>query len=255
MNRLHHFFSRRTMSPSSMPGVRIARQATAIHWRRLRQVFFLLACIACGYLLGSGFSVDQARKLERLKEKNAQRTVAVHRVRDENDALQEQLARAQVRIDMQEGMVNNLRATNEALQKRIDALHRDLAFYQRLATPQAAQGIQVQSLSVAKTTQDGVMQFHLVLLSNRMNDKTHRGTLRLSIAGHNKSGRQQTIELDDLDPRHRKVLGFSFSTIAELKGQWRLPAGFQPETIAVQVLEKGKEAIERRFRWEPREDA
>ena len=254
MNKQHHFFPRRTWGHSSMPGVRIARQATTTHWRRLLQAFFLLVCIAFGYLLGSGFSVNQARKLERLKEKNAQRTVAVHRARDENDALQEQLARAQVRIDMQEGMVNNLRATNEALQNRIDALHRDLAFYQRLATPQAAQGIQVQSLSVAKTAQDGVVQFHLVLLSNRMNDKPHRGTLRLSIAGRNKSDRQQTIELDELDPRHRKVLGFSFSTIAELKGQWRLPAGFHPETIVVRVLENGKEAIERRFRWEPRED-
>ncbi len=241
--------ARRAIHVSPMPDDRMARQAKTSRWRRLRLGLMLLACLGCGYVVGTGFSMKQAHKLELLKQKNAQRTVIVHRVRDENDALQEQLARAQVNIDIQEGMIHSLRSANEALQKRLGVVQRDLAFYQRLAMPQDGPGIQVQSFTVAQTAQEGLFQYRLILLSNHPNDDPHRGTLHLVLSGLGKSGQRLSMNLENLEPRHRKPVRFSFVSMADMTGQWLLPPGFQPETISVKVTEQGKKTIERRFRW------
>jgi hypothetical protein len=255
MNKNYLLPFRRTATTSSISGLRIAKEGRMTPWRRLRQGLILLACMGCGFLMGIGISMEQSRKLATLKEKNARRTMAVHRVRDENDALQEQLARAQVSIDMQLGMINSLRSANEGLQKQLGTLQRDLAFYQRLAAPQGRPGIQVQSYSIAGTGERGLMQYHLILVSNRMGNDLHRGTLHIVLAGHAKTGQPMVMDLKAIDPQHRVAMDFSFRSMIDITGKWHLPPEFLPDTIAITVTEQGKKALERHFRWEVQHDA
>lgn len=132
-----------------------------------------------------------------------------------------------------------LQVDNQELLASMAALEGRVAFFKRMAAPQAARSpVEIELFELLPASTPDKVRYRLLITRSNPTGAVAQGTVRVRISG---GGKQQELTLDA--PR------FQLRYYQQFSGEWKVPAGFAPERVDVQVRSNGV-AVERRYKWE-----
>lgn len=157
-----------------------------------------------------------------------------------------QLRSLEVRTDIRLKECSIIQAASERLQEdnqellaSLALLEDRMAFFKRLATPQAASNsLSIEQFELLPAKQASHVRYRLLVTRGGTGSTTTSATVSATA-----SAGTRVIRLDMPAPR------FQFRYYQQFSGEWALPAGFQPERVDIQVR-SASGAITRRYKWE-----
>ncbi|MDX1569166.1 MAG: DUF6776 family protein [Xanthomonadales bacterium] len=204
----------------------------------------LLAGAAVGFLLSRLVLVQPSPRF-------AEQAQALERAGETIARLQQELAIAQ-RGGQVTGAANDaLRDQVAAREERIADLESDVAFYRRLLGSGGSQkGLAVHALQLSATNAPDVYRYQLTLSQNLNQAKIVAGEYELQAEGVLDGS---MVRLDSAGLEMLPAAGeprFEFKYFQELRGSLRVPEGFVPDSLVVQLTtEELDEPVARHFDW------
>jgi hypothetical protein len=167
----------------------------------------------------------------------------------ENSRLRTELEAAEVarRVD-QEGYRQVQRSLGD-MQSQIARLNQDLSFYRGLVQPDSLVHVKVQQMQIVPEP-DGQFRLKFVLMQTGKPDKEVSGSASIVIDGL-QSGKPQSLNFGAISPTRRLSLAYSFRYFEDYDEPVRLPKGFTPTRIGVE-LHSGKDqgrGFQQAFVW------
>ncbi|MBO9489646.1 hypothetical protein J7384_04640 [Endozoicomonas sp. G2_1] len=207
----------------------------------------MLICLFCGYRVGNFYHSYQAQTI----------TVQEQRLTKLYQEQQQQVSRINtLEVELEVERLASERSM--ALLKETEAEHfeikKELAFYQKVMAPEKqVGGLVVDSAKVFSTASDNHYRFQVALVQQQVQKRYAKGYIQLSIKG-SLANKPKLYALGDLSELTQKELSFSFKYFQIVEGEFVLPQGFEPESIAIEVvLPKGKwqkyQKYDRGYQW------
>jgi hypothetical protein len=167
--------------------------------------------------------------------------VEIERLGKSNRELRTQLAELDmIRIGRAREQAEVTRTIGE-LQAQVGRQTQELAFYRGIVAQGASGvGVKVQQVHITPGPKAQRFVLHIALVRSVRPDSVAIGSLALSIDG-TADGKATTLELPALTPSKQKELPFNFRYFENLDQDVSLPAGFQPEKLAVEVRSSKKD--------------
>jgi hypothetical protein len=169
--------------------------------------------------------------------------VEIERLGKTNRELRTQLAELDtIRIGRAREQAEVTRTIGD-LQGQVARQTQELAFYRGIvAQGAAAVGVKVQQVHITPGTKPQRFIVHIALVRSVRPDTVAAGSVGLSIDGAMADGKATTLDLAALTPgKQQKDLPFNFRYFENLDQDVALPAGFQPEKVAVEVRSNKKD--------------
>ncbi len=168
--------------------------------------------------------------------------VAIERLEKSNRELRTQLAELDtIRIGRAREQAEVTRTIGD-LQAQVARQTQELAFYRGIvAQGAAAVGVKVQQVHITPGAKAQRFVVHLSLVRSVRPDSVAIGSVALSIDGSSADGKPATLDLPALTPSKQKELPFNFRYFENLDQDVALPAGFQPEKLAVEIRSSKKD--------------
>jgi hypothetical protein len=168
--------------------------------------------------------------------------VEIERLGKSNRELRTQLAELDtIRIGRAREQAEVTRTIGD-LQAQVARQTQELAFYRGIvAQGAAAVGVKVQQVHITPGTKAQRFVVHIALVRSVRPDSVAVGSIALSIDGATADGKAATLDLPALTPSKQKELPFNFRYFENLDQDVALPAGFQPEKLAVEVRSSKKD--------------
>lgn len=137
------------------------------------------------------------------------------------------------------------------LQREILKLKEDVAFYRGIVAGNSGiNRVRIQHLVIEKNGDERDFRFRVVLTRDKQDDKVVEGTVMLSVDG-DQDGLRVRLTLDQLVEFPVADLRFQFKHIQRVEGSLRLPEGFVPQRVLLQVHEQDSSAkpLRESFAW------
>jgi hypothetical protein len=168
--------------------------------------------------------------------------VEIERLGKSNRELRTQLAELDtIRIGRAREQAEVTRTIGD-LQAQVARQTQELAFYRGIVAQGAsAVGVKVQQVHISAGTKPLRFVVHLSLVRSVRPDSVAIGSVALSIDGSTADGKATTLDLPALTPAKQKELPFNFRYFENLDQDVALPAGFQPEKLAIEVRSSKKD--------------
>ena len=132
-----------------------------------------------------------------------------------------------------------LQEDNQELLASLALLEDRIAFFKRLATPQAASNpLSIEQFELLSAKQPDHVRYRLLVTRGGA-----AGTPTSATVSVTASAGARVVKLAMPAPR------FQFRYYQQFSGEWALPAGFQPERVDIQVR-SASGSITRRYKWE-----
>ncbi len=132
-----------------------------------------------------------------------------------------------------------LQEDNQELLASLALLEDRMAFFKRLATPQAASNpLSIEQFELLPAKLAGHVRYRLLVTRGSAVASATSASVAVTASGAGK-----TVTLAMPAPR------FQFRYYQQFSGEWALPPGFQPERVDIQVRSTGG-SISRRYKWE-----
>jgi hypothetical protein len=168
--------------------------------------------------------------------------VEIERLGKSNRELRTQLAELDtIRIGRAREQAEVTRTIGD-LQAQVARQTQELAFYRGIvAQGAAAVGVKVQQVHITPGAKAERYMVHIALVRTVRPDSVAIGSVALSIDGAMADGKEATLDLAAITPSRQKELPFNFRYFENLDQAVALPAGFQPEKVAVEVRSSKKD--------------
>lgn len=162
----------------------------------------------------------------------------IRALESDNERLRTEIAAADVarQVDL-EGYKQIQRSLGD-MQSQIARLNQDLSFYRGLVQPDTLVHVKVQQMQIVPQA-DGQYRLKFVLMQTGKPDKEVSGTASIGVDGL-RAGKPQTLSFGEISPGHRPTLAYSFRYFEEYDEIVRLPKGFEPTRVAMD-LHSGKD--------------
>ena len=202
----------------------------------------LVICLLIGFASGQWFGKEAIFKNSALIK---QLTVAT----DENQQLQKQLVAAELAANVQEQAARELRAQLSGVLSEKAELEEAVSFYRDLMeVGSEAEGLRVADLALFSTGTPSVYQFSVLITQVAENRKYVGGDVTIKVIGR-KDEQRQTITFSQDNAVVGYPLKFRFRYFQDLIGQLKLPDGFRPERVSIDVRQRNKPPISADFEW------
>ncbi|MHC8442050.1 MAG: DUF6776 family protein [Candidatus Eutrophobiaceae bacterium] len=229
-------------------------------WRRAEQALLLVGLVALatgfGYWMHSFVQYESANV--RYKQRMDDLRVGHEASLSRHNELQVLLGQRDHRIIALEQDIQVNRATIRELQHELRSqaeeayqLQRELHFYEGLMESQGSSlQVQIQGLFLRYLQTSGQYRYQLVLANWDQGKKIHEVDVRISIIG-TLNGEAQSLPIGELYVGEKPMLRAKFRNFSDIEGNFMLPEGFQPVSIAIGLQPLGKDAklVERIFDW------
>jgi uncharacterized protein DUF6776 len=168
--------------------------------------------------------------------------VEIERLGKSNRELRTQLAELDtIRIGRAREQAEVTRTIGD-LQAQVARQTQELAFYRGIVAQGAtAVGVKVQQVHITAGSKPQRFVVHMSLVRSVRPDSVAIGSVALSIDGSSADGKAITLDLPALTPAKQKELPFNFRYFENLDQDVALPAGFQPEKLAIEVRSSKKD--------------
>ncbi len=137
------------------------------------------------------------------------------------------------------------------LQDEFYSLKAELEFYKGiLSATQNSSGLNVQGLYVEALALDLTYRYRLVLTNVTKSDQVVEGVISMTLEGE-LEGNQTSLKVSELVNREVEYWVYKFRNFKRLEGNIKLPHGFKPQRVTVQLLPKGStgSTVEKSFDW------
>ncbi len=202
----------------------------------------LVICLLIGFASGQWFGKEAILENGALIK---QLTVAT----DENQQLQKQLVAAELASNVQEQAARELRAQLSGVLSEKAELEEAVSFYRDLMeVGSEAEGLRVADLALFSTGTPSVYQFSVLITQVAENRKYVGGDVTIKVIGL-KDEQRQTITFSQDNAVVGYPLKFRFRYFQDLIGQLKLPDGFRPERVSIDVRQRNKPPISADFEW------
>lgn len=222
-----------------------AYRRRAVLWAALLALFVGMVAYAAG-LREQGYRLQavQADK-ERLLDEVADLRNREYRLRLQVANLQSDQA-----VDAQ--ALRGARNTIAELEQRKAELESDLGFYRSIMAPSDAQrGFRVDRFELRSTGDDRVWDYSLVVTQVGNNDRFLSGHIDVTIQGEASSESVSLVLHEVADNVEPGGIKYRFRYFQTVEGRLRLPKGFSPEQIRLQVnaRNRGEPLLEETRQW------
>ncbi len=192
--------------------------------------------------LNAGF--DQVAAAD--ERKRLQGTIAA--VEKEKANLRDKVALLERSNQVDKEAYSEVDSNLKALQEEILELREEVTFYRGIVSPvESSAGLRIERFRVDKQGEDSLFHYNLVLTQVLKNDRTVAGDVDITIEGL-QEGQPKTMALEKISTQ-RSNLKFRFRYFQKFEGDIRLPEGFSPRSVVVEVSPYRKKNITRSFMW------
>ncbi len=168
-------------------------------------------------------------------------------------ALEEQVALLQTHRDIDRSAYRDVEASLAELQRKIQEQRDAIEFYRGIISPaDGGRGLRVQDLKLVKAGDEGLYNLRLVLVQVKQHDRSVKGEVEFSLEGA-QDGVARTYTLEELLPDNEDSnWPFSFRYFQDFDRQLRLPDGFRPERINIEVKSRTKSvaSVKQSYLWQ-----
>ncbi len=168
-------------------------------------------------------------------------------------ALEEQVALLQTHRDIDRSAYRDVEASLAELQRKIQEQRDAIEFYRGIISPaDGGRGLRVQDLKLVKAGDGGLYNLRLVLVQVKQHDRSVKGEVEFSLEGA-QDGVARTYTLEELLPDNEDSnWPFSFRYFQDFDRQLRLPDGFRPERINIEVKSRTKSvaSVKQSYLWQ-----
>ena len=202
----------------------------------------LVICLLIGFASGQWFGKEAIFENGALIKQLTATT-------DENQQLQKQLVAAELAANVQEQAARELRAQLSGVLSEKAELEEAVSFYRDLMeVGSEAEGLRVADLALFSTGTPSVYQFSVLITQVAENRKYVGGDVTIKVIGL-KDEQRQTITFSQDNAVVGYPLKFRFRYFQDLIGQLKLPDGFRPERVSIDVRQRNKPPISADFEW------
>jgi len=168
-------------------------------------------------------------------------------------ALKEQIALTETHRDIDRAAYRDVEASLAELQRKIQEQRDAIEFYRGIISPaDGGRGLRVQDLKLVKANDEGLYNLRLVLVQVKQHDRNVQGEVEFTLEGA-QDGVARTYNLDDLLPADEDSnWPFSFRYFQDFDRQLKLPEGFTPERINIEVKSRTKSvaSVKQSYLWQ-----
>lgn len=202
----------------------------------------LLLSSLVGFVSGQWFGKEAIFQNGTLVQKLATTT-------DENQRLQKQLVAAELASNVQQQAAQELRGQLSGLLSEKAELQDAVSFYRDLMdVGTEAEGLRVADLALFSTSTPSVYQFSVLITQVAEKRRYVGGEVTVKVIGL-MGEQRETVTFSQDNAVVGFPLKFRFRYFQDLVGQLKLPEGFRPERVSVDVQQKSKAPISADFEW------
>ncbi|MAY26993.1 MAG: hypothetical protein CMK02_11950 [Polycyclovorans sp.] len=229
------------------------RHGPRLVWIAALTAVAVVALWALFVLARHAFEDDAAKHQRELNELLAVRktlTQSLRETRDENENLRDELAFLRQSQQVEAEAAQLLRGELERLQSELLELREQLAFYRGIVSPDVVKaGVRVHSLKLAPTGVTPQFRYELVLVQAVRRQGNAAGQFKMVVEGV-RDGRPLSVSWPELSEGRDELPKYGFQYFQEFDGLIKLPAGFKPQRIRVQLIPDGSApAVEEVLEW------
>jgi len=209
-------------------------------------VFFIIAAGFGLYFFGldeAGFNLIETDKtVERLE-------TSISQLKEDKISLRDQLAlvKRSTQVDAQAYL--EVKKNLKALQQEILELREEVSFYRGIVAPrESSSGLRIDRFEITKAAGERLFHYNLVLTQVLKNHRNVRGTVKLLVDGV-LDDRPKKLRMRKVSATKKKFLEFKFKYFQKFEGDLRMPEGFQPRQVIVEVSPRKRKKILGSFDW------
>lgn len=195
------------------------------------------------YALGRSQSGNDWTHTLRLEAEQRRLITEIRRLRAENSRLSERVVLLERAAEIDKRAAAVLNQSLRDGQTELAALKEQIAFYRGIVSPdESSAGVRVYELQLRPGSEPELYQYDLVLIQVMRHENTVSGNANLTFMGL-QNGQPRSYSLAEVDVERGKSLLFSFRYFQQLSGSVRLPEGFVPSRVQVDVTRNGKSPV------------
>jgi len=220
---------------------------------RRRTILWASACALAAGLAGYAAGLQkQGQHLNSVEADKERLLQEVADLRERHYELRLEAARLESEQAVDAQALSEARSTIAGLEQRNAELESDLGFYRSIMAPSDAEkGFQVDSFGVRATGDGRVWDYSLVVTQVGNNDRFLSGRIEMTVIGRSE-GETRTLALPELaDDVEEGGIKYRFRYFQSVDGQLRLPEGFDPEQVRLQVNARsgGEPLLDETWKW------
>ena len=206
-----------------------------------RMKLLLAVILAVALLAAAGFIYNYGLNRAGFEQQSAQQTQQtlqeeLRKIREENQGLQESLARAQRTIQMDQAAYQDLDKSLKASATEIVKLREELNFYRNIISPaDKKSGLRIQNLYIEPAGGTNQFRYKLVLIQALKHERAILGRAILEISGL-QVGEDKLLRFP---ASNEKPIQVNFKYFQDIEGKLELPRNFQPKRIKVYIMTLG----------------
>jgi len=173
------------------------------------------------------------------------------RLEAENSRLRDKVLMLEQSAEIDKQASVQLREQVVNLQDQFYKLKAELEFYKGiLSATQDSKGLHVQGLYIEALAIDQAYRYRLVLTNVAKNDQEVEGIISMTLEG-DMDGMRKTLNVSELAGNTQDSWEYKFRNFKRFEGDIKLPAGFIPQRVTVQLSPKGtgRIVVEKSFDW------
>ena len=187
-------------------------------------------------------------KLESI-QKRLDLNVQIDKLIDENRALREQVTLLERTREIDSESTDEVRNSLKDMQDEILELREQAAFYRGIISPDDRQaGLDIQSFKLSTDGEAGLYHYDLVMTQVLRNERPVSGSVKVFVQGV-QEGAPLTLDFKELSPNNSVSETFKFRYFEKVAGDIRLPQGFVPRAVLVEISSAGRKSISKTFPW------
>ncbi len=211
----------------------------------------VLMLLAGGWYLWLGPGRDQGPDPAQLQQQLDASAARIQALEVEREKLLEQIAMLERTSQIDREAVRQVREQLAAYQEERSKMEEELTFLRGMVSSrQDREGIQVQRLVLKRAGDDGRYSFRFTVTRNMQNDGVVSGSIFFAVDGQ-RDGKPTWLPLREITDDSVEKLRMRFKNFQDVEGDIRLPEGFKPLKVIIEVKPNDKKLppVKQLFDW------
>lgn len=143
-----------------------------------------------------------------------------------------------------------VRSDLKQMQEEILELREEVEFYRGIVSPRERQaGLDIQTFKLESADEERLYHFELVMSQVLKNDRFVKGVVKLFVHGV-QDGEPLSLDFRDISPNKSVGRNLSFRYFQRMGGEIRLPEGFVPRNVMIEMVPQKRDAMSKTFDWQ-----
>lgn len=173
----------------------------------------------------------------------------ISQLKEDKTDLRDQLALVKRSTQVDGQAYLQVKENLKTLQQEILELREEVSFYRGIVAPrESSSGLRIDRLEITNAAGERLFHYNLVLTQVLKNHRNVSGTVKLFVEGV-QNDRPKKLKMRSVSATKKKFLEFKFKYFQKFEGDLRMPEGFLPRQVIVEVSPRKRKKIIGSFEW------